>query len=153
MSRLQLEDVLEHRTWSRHIPQREIKIECLAVHFPRYLRMLQKRFDLGRKNKEIFAGVVIDRLYTETIPDQQKPLPALIPDGKSKHSAEIAHAVVAIFFVCMNDRFRVRSSHELMTTGYQIRSEIRVVIDFSVKHYRNGPIFIEDGLLSSAEVD
>src|SRR5689334_9831239 len=106
MSRLQLEDVLEHRTWSRHIPQREIKIECLAVHFPRYLGMLQKRFDLGRKHKEIFAGVVINRLYTETVPDQQKPLPALIPDGKSKHSAEIAHAVVAIFFVCMNDGFR-----------------------------------------------
>src|SRR5215471_16899123 len=103
MSCLQLEDVLEHRERPRYVPEREIKIERLPVHFPRYPWMFQQRFDFRCKDEELFSRIVIDGLYTKPVPYQKKPLPAAIPDRKREHSAKIAHAVIAILLVRVND--------------------------------------------------
>src|SRR5215470_11262475 len=108
MSGLQLENVFEHCAWPRHVPECEIEVKCLAIHFPWNLRMLKERFDLRRKNEEVFAGVVIDRLYAKAVPDEKKPFLATIPNRECKHPAKIAHTIIAIFFIRMNNGFRIR---------------------------------------------
>jgi hypothetical protein len=69
MPGLQLEDVFEHGSRSRHISQGEVHIERLMVDFPGHARILQERFDLRGKNEKVFAGVVVQGLNSQPIPD------------------------------------------------------------------------------------
>ena len=78
---------------------------------------------------------------------------AAIPYRESEHAAKIAHAIVAVFFVCVNDGFRVGSGGKLMAPADQIGREIGIVVDLAVEDDRNGAVFIEDRLLAAAEID
>src|SRR5215831_932305 len=112
--------------------------------------MLQKRLDLGCKSKKVFANVVVNRFDSETISYEQKALLTSIPDGKSKHAAEIAHAIVTVLFVRVDDGFSVRSCSKPMTVRNQICGQIRVIVDLSIKNDRNGFVFVENRLLPPA---
>src|ERR1051326_6111424 len=76
-----------------------------------------------------------------------------IPNCASKHPPKGFHALKAILFVGVNDRFGIGTCFELVSARDEIGREIGKVIDLAVENDDNGTVLIEDRLLSAAEVN
>ena len=75
---------------------------------------------------------IIERLDAETVARNKQLAPALIPDGKGEHSAQIFYTSRAMLFVQMQDSFRVAMRVIAMPLRLKSRAIIRVVINLSV---------------------
>src|SRR6266567_2247192 len=98
--------MLEERMWSRDIAIDQVFIERTRTDFARNTRFKQ-RFDLGAKNEPLAVPIVMERLFAKAIARGEKALASAVPEGECKHTAQLFHAVVAVLFVGVNDRFRV----------------------------------------------
>jgi hypothetical protein len=53
----------------------------------------------------------------------------------------------------MNDGFRVAMGFELVTAPFEIRCQILEVVNLAIKNDSNRPVFAEDGLVATSDVD
>ena len=72
----------------------------------------------------------------------------LIPQGKGKHAPQMLYAITAIFFIQVENRFRVRTAAISVAAAFQFRPELRVVINLAVKGDPDGAIFIAHRLVA-----
>jgi hypothetical protein len=63
------------------------------------------------------------------------------------------HAIAAIFFVEVNNRFGVTVRAIAVSPRDQLFTQSKVVVDLAVKDKPDGSVFIADGLVSGCEVD
>src|SRR5438045_1071364 len=119
------------------------------IHFARNAGMLQERFYFGSKDEEVFPDVVVNRLHAQAIAYEQQPPPLAVPQRKREHSTEIAHAVVAVLFVSVDDGLGVGLRLELVAFCNESRRQFAIVVDFAVEYDDDRTIFIEDWLAAA----
>src|SRR4051812_13353368 len=94
------------------------------------LRMLEQRHELGTKN-EITAGLRVQQwLLADAIAREKQRLVALVPNGKSKHAAQVFGAIGAILVVSVHDRLGVAVGIEPMATAFEFLAQFAIVVDF-----------------------
>src|SRR6266850_244254 len=123
------------------------------IHFARNSGMLQQGLDLGCEDEKVFSRVVVHGFDAKAVANQQKALLPAVPNRECEHAAKIFHAFDAVLFVGMDNGFRVGAGSELMAARNQIRRKIGEVVDLAVEDNYNGTVFIENRLLSAAEID
>jgi hypothetical protein len=62
-------------------------------------------------------------------------------------------AAVTVFLIQMNDNFRIGAGVEMVTAPGEVRTQVVIVIDFTVKYDRDRPIFVVYRLITSGDVD
>src|SRR5215470_3239040 len=92
VSRRQLADTLPYRARGRNISEREIVPDRLKIRLTIDAAACAQRFDLGREIGALAVGKIVERLNAHAIADEVQLLAVPIPDGKSEHSIQIAHA-------------------------------------------------------------
>ncbi len=97
--------------------------------------------------------MVVKRLYAQPIAGNEQRLMRAVPDGKGKHSAQVLDAVFPIFFVQVNDGFRVAVSAITMATRDQLLTQDRVVVNLAIENDPDRSIFIADGLVPGCDID
>src|SRR6202022_867451 len=78
---------------------------------------------------------------------------ATIPYDKSKHAAEMLHAIAAIFLVEVNNRFGVAASAVAVPLGLEIGAQVGVVIDFAVVDNPDVMVFVGKRLMAGLNVN
>src|ERR1700682_6386815 len=76
-----------------------------------------------------------------------------IVHAKGEHPFESIDAASAILLVSVHDRFGVGRGPKLMPACHQLSAEIMVVVDLTVEHNPNGPIFIAPWLGPAGAID
>ncbi len=76
-----------------------------------------------------------------------------IPESESEHSPQVFHAVIAKFFVGMNDGLRVTIRSKVMPLFLEIFPEIAIIVDFPIEDDHNIPIFVENRLIPSGYIN
>src|SRR6185437_2035197 len=76
-----------------------------------------------------------------------------IPNRKREHPAQVFDAVAAVLFVKVNDGFCVALRAVAMSSGFEIRAQLLMVVNFTVKDDPNVFVFIGEGLMPGLEVD
>ena len=77
----------------------------------------------------------------------------LVPDRERKHSAELVDALLAPFFVRMNNRFSIRACAVAMALRFKMPANIGMVVDFAVEDDPDRSVFVREWLLAGAQVD
>ena len=85
----------------------QIVIERLFVDVGRHRRMLQDRFDLGRKNEAAVFVIEVERLNADAIAHEHELFFVRVPDRDAVIAFDLVNEVEAAFFVEMQDRFGV----------------------------------------------
>lgn len=96
--------------------------------------------------------LVVKRLNPQPVARYKEVLTAGVPDGEGKHALEMLHAVRPVFFVKMNDRFRVALSAVLMTERSQLLAQDGMVVDFTIENDPDSTVFVAKGLVSGREI-
>src|SRR5437016_1425759 len=115
--------------------------------------MLENRFNLGAKNQPAAGLRVIQRFNSEAVTRQQELSIAFIPQGKSKHPAQMLNALLTELLIEMDDYFRVARGRQNMPPAFQLSSQQLVIINFAVEDSHDGPVFVADWLLPSIQID
>src|SRR5580698_10352044 len=87
------------------------------------------------------------------IAGQQQPAAVGVPQCEGKNTVEARDAVVAPLLVAVNNYLRIGFGHELVALLFQFLAQLDKVINFSVEHNLQTPIFIPDGLRAPRKID
>src|SRR5258708_1520400 len=108
MSGRKLVHVTENRQRIGNVAECQIRIERLNTDLAKELGMFPQRLQLRTEDQRAARGDrVIERLLPHTIACEKERAGVGVPDGESKHAAQMIDTASAIFFVSMNNRFRV----------------------------------------------
>src|SRR5260370_41988512 len=104
-----------------------------AVDFRLDCGRFEQSLDLRAKVKRAIIGVsVVKRLYSQAIASDKQLLAPLIPDGKSKHAAQVVNTTLTVLFVEMQDCFRIAVCLVNVTQSLKLFAKISVVVDLTV---------------------
>ena len=79
---------------------------------------------------------------------QQHAAMAIVPDGESKHAAQLLHHFSAPLLIAVDDDFSIGMGTEGVSGGNQLSAQFLEVINFAVEGDPYGLIFIAHGLMS-----
>src|SRR6266567_3777158 len=96
---------------------------------------------------------VVQRLLPQSIAYQEKPAGWFIVKRESKHASQFVNTIRPMFFVKMNDDFRVAMSGEKMAAGLQLRTQFLKVINLPIEDDPYGFVFVEDWLVPTRQID
>ena len=131
-------------------------------------RLRKPRFDLaGSQQGPDFGGEkqvpinqsIVERLDAQPIAGQQHPRIASpgglrrLRQGKGKHPLQVLHAILSPFLISVDNHFGVAGRPEGVAAALERMPKLLKVVDLSVEHNGDGPILIEQRLVSAAEVD
>ena len=66
------------------------------------------------------VGIVVEWLLAHAIARQHQAPPLAVPNGDGEHASQPGEAVVAIFFIEMDDSFGIRPGREPVPSRLQI---------------------------------
>ena len=122
-----------------------------------------QRPHFGRKQERPIRGGVIQGLDAQPVASQEdssaprrvsrRAAAASIPDGEGKHAAEFAHALLAPFFIGVNDDFGVRIGAKRVAAFLEGLAQLPEVVDFTVENDSDISGFIEYGLVAAGKVN
>src|SRR5690242_9050121 len=101
----------------------------------------EQRLNFRAEKQASSAESVVQRLLPETITRQEEPLVSLVPKRKSKHAVQLLNTVGTIFFVSVDDHFGICIGIKAMALRFELRAQLRKVIDFSVENDPGVAIF------------
>src|ERR1043165_2802721 len=129
-------------------------IDADRVRFDRHIPFRKNRFDFRSEEKSLAVGVIVQRLFADAVSGQKQGPRSAVPDGKGEHAAQAGQAIATVFFIRVNDRFRVAGRFELMAPGFQILPQLLEVINFAVESNPYGSVLIAHRLAGfGAKVD
>src|SRR5215203_3166801 len=115
--------------------------------------MLQERLDFRSKGEQTAVPEVVERLDSQPVARAKELLRVAVPDRKRKHSTELLHAIRAVLFVSVEDRFGVTAGDVAMAGGFQIDADIGMIEDFAVVNDTEGAVLIGHRLMAGGYVD
>src|SRR5262249_60057357 len=74
-------------------------------------------------------------------------------DGKGQHSAQMVDAVLAVFFIQKEDRFGVAVGSITMAAMFQLGTEMRIVVNFTIKNNPDGAVLIGHRLMPPGNIN
>src|ERR1700722_10017258 len=113
----------------------------------------ENRFNFRAEDQTFGAELIVERLDAQTIAREEDSLAASVPDGEGEHAAQVLNAVVAVFFVKMDDGFGVATGAVNMSARFELRAQVGVVVDFAVEDDPDGSVFVTQRLLAGGEID
>src|SRR6266851_1403957 len=135
-----------------NISEGKIVRQRLWIHGSRQPASCEQSLQFGPEYNARLVGCVKQGFLAHAIPGQEQLAFLGVPQCDRKHSAKHSKAVLAMFFVEMDDRFRVGLRAEAMATAFQFPAELRVVVNLPIQHHPKAAVFIRDGLMSTGEV-
>src|SRR5437762_7562098 len=93
---------------------------------------MQKAFQFRGKQNLTVALVKIQRLFAHPVTRQNQTLAIIVPERKSKHSAQVIDKIRLVFLVKMQNDFAVRLASKFVPRSFQAVSEFDVVINLAV---------------------
>ena len=97
----------------------QIFFQCLIIDFFFKSRKLQNTLNLRCKYQIAADHGIIYWLDSEKVSRHKQSLFLIIPDGKSKHSTQFMHQLLAIFFIAMNQCLCIRTVLEDMSLSQE----------------------------------
>jgi len=92
-------------------------------------------------------------LDAQPVARYEKALSAGVPYGEGKHASKVLYTVRPIFFVQVNDGFRVAVGAVLVTQRLQLLPQGGMVVDFAVENNPDRAVFVAEGLVAGREID
>ena len=96
---------------------------------------------------------IIKRLDAQAIARQEKLAPRLVPNGEGEHATQVLDTAGAMFFVQVQDRFRVTVRAIDVAASFQLRAVVRVVIDLSVIGDVQRAVLVGHRLMTAGHID
>src|ERR1044072_592554 len=116
--------------------------------------MLAQRFQLRAEDQRAAGrNCVIERLLADAIACDEELASAGIPDGKSKHSAEMLKAKRTVLLISMYDRFGFRMRFELMAARFKLAVQFTMVVDLAVEDDRDLAVASGHRLTSALKIN
>ena len=109
--------------------------------------------DLGAEDQAVVADGPVERLDAEPVAREQQPPARGVPDGEREHAAEAVHAVVAPLLVRVDDRLGVAARVIAMARRFELRAQVRVVVDLAVEDDLDRAVLVAERLRSRREID
>ena len=144
----QLVDFGENRFRRRHIQHGEVILQRGEIQLARHGRILQQRFDFGRKQNAVAPKIIKKRLHADAVAAKQQRPALAIPQREREHAVQARHKLLAHFFVEMDEHLRVGLRFEFMPFGFQFAAQFFEIVNFSIIDDRNGVIFIGNRLMA-----
>ncbi len=135
------------------VAQREIAFELGQIdrRIPRRARA--QRLDLAREMQRAPELRVEERLLAEPVArDEHLAVPHVV-DGEREHALEHRHAVGAVLFVGVHDRFGVRRRAEDVAARDEPRPKRAVVVDLAVEDDPVRAVFVANRLRAAFAID
>ena len=95
----------------------------------------------------------MQRLFTQAIAGQQQLAFLLVVERKTEHPPQLLKAIGTHLFVQVDNDLGVGVGVKAMTAAFEFGPKLGKVIDFTVKHHPDRPVFIEDGLMAAGNVN
>src|SRR5262249_40690697 len=96
---------------------------------------------------------VIKRFDSKPVTREHQPVASAVPDRKRKHPAKMLDAFRPMFFIKVNDCFRVAVGAISVAGCLQLLAQVAMVVDLAVVDYPTGLIFIGHRLMTAAKID
>src|SRR6516165_11195141 len=114
------------------------------IDFPWNHSRGKQRFDFRceQKTTVLVCIIIIKQLDSQAIARKKKFAAPHIPDCEGEHAPQPLDATIAIFFVEVNNNFRVRRGTKLMPPSNQRRAKIGGVVTFAVVSDPSSRVFI-----------
>ncbi|MOA25063.1 hypothetical protein D3C78_1457680 [compost metagenome] len=120
-------------------------------------RIGQQGLGFGTEDHAVGRLVVVERLNSHAVADQQQLLRSHVPDGKGVHAVEPFDKAGTPFDVGAQHYLRVAASLETMPTGFQFATQFAEVVDLAAigdgRHLASISLAGRHGLASTLEVD
>ena len=153
MAGFEFAHVLERRGGSWDVAELQVGVERFPIEPARGESGGMQRLELGGEGDAPVAARDIQRLDPEAIPGQHERLGGGIPDGDREHATQAGHAVRSLLLIEVQHGFRVARRAECMTPREEPRPQIAIVVDLAVEDDDFGPVFVENRLVTAAQVD
>src|SRR5712671_353987 len=153
MSGHKFPDARKHCFRPRDVAESQVFGKRASVELGRNPRIGENRLDLRTKQKRSAIPTVVKRLDAETIASRKQNALAAIPNGESKHTPQVLHAIAAIFLIEVNNCFRVAASAVAVAFGLETGAQLSVVVDFAVVDNPDVLVFIGKRLVAGLHVN
>ena len=97
--------------------------------------------------------LIVQRLDAQPVARDEEALTARVPDGEGKHATQMLYAVGTIFFVKMNDGFRVAVRAVSMTQRLQLFAQSGMIVNFTVENNPGRAVFVAERLVSGRQIN
>ena len=94
-----------------------------------------KGLDFRREDKVALGCRVIKGLDSQAVTGAEKTAAPAVPDGKGVHALQARQAGFAPAHVGMQEHFRICAALKVVTLSFQFLSQLKIVVDFTIKHY------------------
>ena len=135
------------------VAEGQILRQYALVELSLHPEICQDGLDLRAEEKCFAVPVVVERFDTEAIASHKEAPLSRIPNGKSKHAAQILNTVGAVFLIQVDDGFSVALRTIAVTAIFQINSQLSMVVDLAVEDNPDIRVFIRNRLMPSLEID
>src|SRR3569832_1106296 len=109
--------------------------------------MATNGLDLGSEHERAVDVRIEQRLNSEAIAEQEKLLLARVPEGDGEHAVELVRESGAVFFIGVDDRFRVASSLKAVAFLLEFSPELEVVVNLAGEDLVDRVVFVGDRLV------
>src|SRR5215216_5473075 len=115
--------------------------------------MGQQNFRLRSEEQRVVEHAPVKRLLSEAITRDQQTASAAVPQSEGEHAVQFADHSVAVLFVQVRQDLGVGSAAKCMSTFFELRTQLAIVVDLAVEDYGDAPVFVEDRLFTCDEID
>ena len=151
--RRKLIDARKHGAGARQIAEGQIFRQDAGIELSSNSGVCQDGFDFGSEQKCFPVVTIIEGFNSKAVSRRKQGLAAAIPYRKGEHPAQIFHAVAAVLFIQVDNRFRVASRAIAVATGFQFGAQLHMVIDFTVEDDPKALVLIRNRLMASLYID
>jgi len=154
MAGLKFTDLFKCSLRCGHAHVRHITVDRVHIDLPRDRRMLQNSPKLRAKDQiAIWLVRIEQRLFADAVASEKEVFFRLIPDSKSKHTAEVLQTALAVFIVKTQNDLGIGFCVKFMPACLKIFPEILIIIDLAIENDPFCFVGVMDRLLAAGKVD
>src|SRR5580704_2057897 len=142
MPRPQLPHISVNGLRSRHVLERDIVRKSFDVEFFGDSASLPESLDFRAEHQPPAIPRVEQWLLADTIPRQQQPLAATIPQRDREHPAKLRKAFLAELLVKVDDRLRVTPRLEAVTARQVAPVQFFEIVNLAVERDPDGGVLV-----------
>src|SRR6185436_7891196 len=110
----------------------EILVQGRIGDSARHARMFKNRFYFRSEDEDSVLAIPVERFHAIAVARQKQFLLFSIEDRKSKHPVKVIDALLAPFFVSVNDDFSVGARVKVIAQGFQLDAQFGKVVNLAV---------------------
>ena len=153
MTGQELPHVAKERPRAGDETERQQEIERLEIEVGGDEATGQDGFQLRAEDEDVADLRVVERLLSEAIADEQRPLTIRVPDGEREHPDQRLRHVIALGLVEVGENLRVAPGREDVAVALEPTSNRLVVVELAVLRGDDVATFVRERLVTVDDVD